>query len=190
MISHANLADTLSRVLLLCAAGSVMVACGGASADPTGGAEPEIVTAPALASGDFATAERAGDQLSPFGCRHYQMLHVGSAQGGPHASLEPKLDSANKSDMGADGSCGGEELPKNSTSTYPLKFVERTSCGAAVYEGTIKWTTDGKVTRTMRLTDYRVGSCAMKPASLVAEVTSTFKGATNKIGSFFTIDAH
>jgi hypothetical protein len=167
---------------------ALAVACSGSTSDPTSGAEPELGTGPALASGDFPLVERAGDQLPPFGCRHYQVLHVGAARGAPHALLEPKLDSADPADMDPDGSCGGEELPKNSQSDYPVKLVERTSCGAAVYEGTIKWTDSGKVTRTMRLTDYRIGNCTTRPARLVAEVTSTYQGQTNKIGTFYSVD--
>lgn len=173
--------------LLLLSGAGWLVGCGGSAAadipaDPT--AEPELNTK-TLAAGDFPMVERAGDHLSPFGCRHYQMLHVGMGRSGPEATLQSKLDSADPSDMDPDGSCGGEEIPRGSSSTYPLKLVSRTGCGASVYEGTIKWTESGKVTRTMRLTDSRGAACPTAPAKLVAEVTSTYQGRTNPIATYY-----
>ena len=172
---------------LALAVATLALACGGTSTEaPIDNAEPELGSsgAKALAAGDFPTTERAGGQLDPFGCRHYQMLHLK----GLDATLESKLDSADPSAMAADGSCGGEELPKGSSTKYPLRFVEKSTCGASVFEGTINWTSSGRVMRTMRLTDYRASTCASKPARVVAAVTSTFEGKTNPIGTFFSID--
>ena len=166
----------------------VATACGGSTADspPDPTAAPELGTK-TLPTGAFPMVERAGDQLPPFGCRHYQLLHVGTGRGGPEATLESKLDSADPSEMDSDGSCGGEELPRNSSSTYPLKLASTSSCGASIYEGTIKWTTDGKVTRTMRLTDSRSASCPGAAATLVAELTSSYKGETNKFATYYSV---
>ena len=178
----------LTAALAFLATASLATACSGSSAEPIVGDDPELNAASSsLASGDFPTVERAGDQLSPFGCRHYEQLTVGGGKS-PHATLTAKLDSADPSEMDSDGSCGGEELPKGEKSDYPLKLVEKTSCGAKVFQGTIKWTTDGKVTRTMRLTDYRPGTCATKPARVVAELTSSYKGDTNKIATYYSVD--
>ena len=168
--------------------GLTVAACGGSTDASVAGDDPELNAAAGLAAGDFATTEEAGGQLSPFGCRHYIELHVGGGKS-PSATLEPRLDSADKSEMNSDGSCGGEELPKNENSVYPLKLVSKNACGANVYEGTIKWTTSGKVTRTLHLTDYRVGSCKSKPARLVAAITSSYQGETNPIGTYYSVDS-
>lgn len=174
--------------LVLLGVGLTAAACGGSTDTSIAGDDPELNAASALAAGDFAMTEEAGGQLSPFGCRHYEELHVGGGKS-PQATLEPRLDSAaDKSEMDSDGSCGGEELPKNENSVYPLEFVSKNDCGAAIYEGTIKWTTSGKVTRTMRLTDYRVGACKTKPARLVAAVTSSYQGETNPIATYYSVD--
>lgn len=174
--------------LVLAGVGLTAVACGGATDAGIAGDDPELNAASGLAAGDFAMTEQAGGQLSPFGCRHYEELHVGGGKS-PKATLEPRLDSADKSEVASDGSCGGEELPKNDSSVYRLAFVSKNDCGAAVYEGTIKWTTSGKVTRTMRLTDYRVGSCKTKPARLVAAITSSYQGETNPIATYYSVDS-
>jgi hypothetical protein len=181
-----------AALLLLVCTGVTVAACGGSTDTSIVGEEPELKTAGTLAVGDFPMTERAGGQLSPFGCRHYQELdvqelHVGGGKS-PQATLEPRLDSADKSEIDADGSCGGEELPKNNSSVYPLEYVSKNDCGAAIYEGTITWTTSGKVTRTMRLTDYRVGACKTKPARLVAAVTSTYMNQTNPMATYFSVD--
>ena len=177
-----------STVLLLLVCTGVMVAaCGGSTDASIAGDDPELKATGALAAGDFPMTEQAGGQLSPFGCRHYEELHVGGGKS-PQATLEPRLDSADKSAIDADGSCGGEELPKNNSSVYPLKYLSKNDCGAAIYEGTIKWTTSGKVTRTMRLTDYRVGTCKTKPARLVTAITSTYQGQTNPIATYYSVD--
>ena len=183
MILHLDSVCGLALVVALTA-----VACGGATDAGVAGDEPELNASSGLAAGDFATTEEAGGQLSPFGCRHYVELHVGGGKS-PRATLEPRLDSADKSLIDPDGSCGGEELPKNDSSVYPLAFVSKNECGAAVYEGTIKWTTSGKVTRTLRLTDYRVGSCKTKPARLVAAITSSYQGQTNPIATYYSVDS-
>jgi hypothetical protein len=162
----------------------VMMGCAGSTDDAAVGAEPELNAKSALAAGDFAMLESAGSQLSTIGCRHYMNLHVGAAS---KVTLAPRLDSADPHDMDPDGSCGGEELPKNSATDYPLTFVSRSSCGAGVYEGTIKWTTDGKVTRKMRLTDARGSTCKAK-ARVVAEITSTYQGQTNAIATYYSVD--
>ena len=52
------------------------------------------------------------------------MLHLK----GLDATLESKLDSANPSDMAADGSCGGEELPKGATRTMRLTDYRASTC--------------------------------------------------------------
>jgi hypothetical protein len=180
-----------SRVSSLSLLGLLMVAvsataCAGASDDSAAGAEPELnAHSSALASGDFAMLESAGAQLSPFGCRHYANLHIGA---GSAVTLSYRLDSADPSYMDADGSCGGEELPRNDGTDYPLSFVERTSCGASVYEGTIKWTESGKVTRTMRLTDSRTSACKSAEARLVAEIRSTYEGETHPITTYYSVD--
>lgn len=174
-------------VLVLLGVGLLAVACGGSTDTSLAGDDPELNAASGLVAGDFATTEEAGGQLSPFGCRHYIELHVGGGKS-PKATLEPRLDSADKSQVDSDGSCGGEELPKNENSVYPLKAVSKNECGAAVYEGTIKWTTSGKVTRTLRLTDYRVGTCKTKPARLVAALTSSYQGETNPIATYYSVD--
>lgn len=175
-----------SSLALLAVAG-LSAGCSGSNAGeiPTENADSDLTgsTAKALAAGEFATTERAGGQLDPIGCRHYQMLHLN----GLDVTVESKLDAADRSFMDDDGSCGGEELPKGAATKYPVKFVEKTSCGATVFEGTIKWTESGRVTRTMRLTDYR-GSRCKKPARVVAVVTSQFEGKTNPIGTFFSVD--
>ena len=176
-----------AAVLVLLGVGLTAVACGGSTDTTIAGDDPELNAASGLTAGDFAMTEEAGGQLSPFGCRHYEELHVGGGKS-PKATLEPRLDSADKSEMDSDGSCGGEELPKNGNSVYPLAFVSKSDCGAAVYEGTIKWTTSGKVTRTMRLTDYRVGTCTTKPARLVAAITSSYQGETNPIVTYYSVD--
>ncbi|MDB5218353.1 MAG: hypothetical protein JWO86_6280 [Myxococcaceae bacterium] len=183
MISRAH----STAALLLVSASLTLVACSGSTDTSVAGDDPELKAASSLAAGDFATTEQAGGQLSPIGCRHYIELHVGGGKS-PQATLEPRLDSADKSEIEADGSCGGEELPKNENSVYPLKFVSKNDCGANVFEGTIKWTTTGKVTRTLRLTDHRVGTCKTKPALLVAELTSTYMGQTNAIATYFSVD--
>jgi hypothetical protein len=165
-----------------------MVACGGTSdGSAAAGDEPEL-REKTLAAGDFAMLEEPGRQLSPFGCRHYMNLHVASIGAAPQAVLDPRLDSANRADMDSDGSCGGEELPRNSASTYPLHFVERSTCGASVYEGTIKWTDSGKVTRTLRLTDNRKATCADAKARLVAAITSSYQGETHPITTYYSVD--
>lgn len=176
-----------AAALVLLGVGLTAVACGGSTDTSIAGDDPELNAAAGLTAGDLATTDEAGGQLSPFGCRHYIELHVGGGQS-PKATLEPRLDSADKSEMGSDGSCGGEELPKNENSVYPLKAVAKNDCGAAVYEGTIKWTTSGKVTRTLRLTDYRVGTCKTKPARLVAALTSSYQGETNPIATYYSVD--
>lgn len=176
-----------AALLLLVCTGVTVAACGGSTDTSIAGDDPELKTAGALAAGDYPMTEQAGGQLSPFGCRHYEELHVGGGKS-PQATLEPRLDSADKSEIAADGSCGGEELPKNNSSVYPLKYVSKNDCGAAIYEGTIKWTTSGKVTRTMRLTDYRVGACKTKPARLVAAVTSNYMNQTNPIATYYSVD--
>ena len=79
--------------------------------------------------------------------------------------------------MGSDG--GG--IPQTTQATS-------LSRGAAVYTGTVEWTTDGMVTRTLELTDSRVGTCSSKPARLAAEVTSTYKESPDDIGTFYTVD--
>ena len=122
---------------LVLAVATLAVACGGTSAPeiPIDNAEPELASsAKGIVAGDFATTERAGGQLDPFGCRHYQMLHLK----GLDATLESKLDSADPSFMDSDGSCGGEEIPKGSSTKYPVRFVEKSGCGAAVFEGTME----------------------------------------------------
>jgi hypothetical protein len=176
-----------AALLLLVCTGITVAACGGSTDSSIAGDDPELKTAGALAAGDFPTTEQAGGALSPFGCRHYIELHVGGGKS-PQATLEPRLDSADKSEVEADGSCGGEELGKNENSVYPLKLASKTSCGANVFEGTIKWTASGKVTRTLRLTDYRVGTCKAKPARLVAELTSTYMAQTNTIATYYSVD--
>ena len=181
MILHSNSV----KALVLVTVGLMATACGGSSDVAIAGDAPELNSSSGLAAGDFATTEEAGGQLSPFGCRHYEELHVGGGKS-PKATLEAKLDSADKSEIDSDGSCGGEELPKNDSTAYPLSSIGTNDCGAAIYEGTIKWT--GKVTRTMRLTDYRVGSCKTKPARLVAAITSTYQGQTNPIATYYTVD--
>lgn len=128
--------------------------------------------------------ETPGGQLDPIGCRHYMKLHLSATS----ATLTPALDSADPSDMDSDGSCGGEELPANEDSKYPLAKGEPTACGASTFTGTIKWTTDGKVTRTLTLTDYRTGHCTDKPARIEADITSTYKGDTNKVASYYSVD--
>jgi hypothetical protein len=182
--------SSVVSILALVVAGSA--ACGsgsgsGGDGPPTVGDEPEL-RAKALAAGDFAMLETPGRQLDPFGCRHYMNLRVGGDATAPQAVLDPRLDSADPSFMDDDGSCGGEELPRNSASTYPLHFVEKSSCGAAIYEGTIKWTESGKVTRTLRLTDSRDATCADTKARLVAAVTSTYQGQTNPIATYYSVD--
>ncbi|HSO31908.1 MAG TPA: hypothetical protein VLT33_05315 [Labilithrix sp.] len=166
---------------------SLLAACSGSSAAdiPTDSDDPELrSSAKGLATGDFATTERAGGQLDPFGCRHYEMLHLK----GLEATLEAKLDAADPGFMDPDGSCGGEELPRGLATKFPLRFVEKSSCGAAIFEGTIKWTESGRVTRTLRVTDYRDTTCKDKPARVVAALTSTFEGQTNPIATYFTVD--
>ena len=163
-------------------------ACSGSSASeiPTESADSDlsVSTPQALGAGDFATTERAGGQLNSIGCRHYQMLHLK----GLEASLESKLDSADPSFMDDDGSCGGEELPRGAATKFPVKFVKKSTCGAAIFEGTINWTASGRVTRTLNITDYRGSTCRDKPARVVALLTSKFEGATNTIGTFFSVD--
>jgi hypothetical protein len=182
-----SLAKNSNAVLALLGVGLTAVACGGSADAAIAGDDPELNAASGLATGDFAMTEEAGGQLSPFGCRHYEELHVGGGKS-PKATLEPRLDSADKSEMDADGSCGGEEIAKNGGSVYPLKLVSKNDCGANVYEGTITWTASGKVTRTMRLTDYRVGKCKTKPARLVAAITSSYQGGTNPIATYYSVD--
>jgi hypothetical protein len=182
-----NLHPNSVKAIVLVAIGLMATACGGSSDVTIAGDDPELNSSSGLAAGDFATTEEAGGQLSPFGCRHYEELHVGGGKS-PKATLEAKLDSADKSEIDSDGSCGGEELPKNDSTVYPLAVAGKNDCGAAVYEGTIKWS--GKVTRTMRLTDYRVGSCKTKPARLVAAITSTYQGQTNPIATYYTVDTN
>lgn len=179
------LRTSFAALLLSCLAS----ACGGTPAAeiPSDTDDPELKsTASAFAAGDFATTERAGGQLDPIGCRHYEMLHLK----GLDATLEAKLDAADPGFMDPDGSCGGEELPKGTSTRYPVKFLEKTSCGASVFEGTIKWTTSGRVTRTLRVTDYRGSTCKGKdrPARVVAALTSKFEGATNIIGTYYSVD--
>ncbi|MDB4934948.1 MAG: hypothetical protein JWP87_1920 [Labilithrix sp.] len=170
----------LSPLLLL----GLMACSGGTSDAPAvAGDEPEL-REKALPAGDFAMVEQAGGTLSPFGCRHYMNLHVTAAQ----AVLDPRLDSADPADMDPDGSCGGEELPRNSASTYPVHFVEKSACGAMIYEGTIKWTDSGKVTRTLRLTDNRKATCADAKARVVAAITSSYQGSTNPIATYYSVD--
>jgi hypothetical protein len=180
--------NSVAALLLLLSVGLTAAACGGSTDASVAGDDPELNAAAGLAAGDFPTSEQAGGQLSPFGCRHYIELHVGGGKS-PQATLEPRLDSADKSEIDADGSCGGEELPKNDSSVYPLKLMSKNACGANVYEGTIKWTTSGKVTRTLQVTDYRVGSCKTKPARLVAAITSSYQGQTNPIATYYTVDS-
>jgi hypothetical protein len=80
MIARTSSAAALSMLGLLGVA-ALAVACSGAASDPTTGAEPELGTGPALASGDFPVVERAGDQLSPIGCRHLVAEVTSSYQG-------------------------------------------------------------------------------------------------------------
>jgi hypothetical protein len=170
-----------SAFLLFC------VGCGSSEdsdAKPVESAEPELRS---VSPGDFAMVERPGAHaLDPFGCRHYMKLRLTAGSG----ALSPALDSDNPQDMDPDGACGGEELPRNATSTYPLRFVERTACGASVYTGTITWTTSGAVTRTMKLTDYRGSTCppAEVPSRIVAAITSTYQGQSNPIATYYSVD--
>ena len=179
----------LLRPLLIVGFVASIVGCGGsdASAIPVSSEEPEIKsTEAAIAPADYAATENAGGQLDPIGCRHYTEMHLK----GLDVTLEAKLDAADPEFMDPDGSCGGEELPKGSSTKYPVKLVEKTSCGAAVYIGKIKWTTDGKVTRTLTLTDYRGSKCTgkAKPARVVAAITSTYQGSTNTIATYYSVD--
>jgi hypothetical protein len=45
------------------------------------------------------------------------------------------------------------------------------------------------VTRSLHLTDYRVGSCKTKPARLVAAITSSYQGQTNPIATYYSVDS-
>ena len=175
--------------LLVLTVAILTTACGGSTAAdiPAEAADSELKsTATALAPGDFPTTERAGGQLDPIGCRHYEVLH----RKGLDVTTEAKLDAADPAFMDQDGSCGGEELPKGLATKFPLKFVQKNACGASIFDGTIKWTTSGRVTRTLRLTDCRGSKCkgADKLARVVAAITSTFEGATNPIATYFSVD--
>jgi hypothetical protein len=164
---------------------ALLAACASSAQDGTSTAGADLSGAAAsTSSSDFDMTETAGGQLDPIGCRHYTKLHLTSSA----ATLTPALDSADPSDMDSDGSCGGEELPPNGASKYPLAKGEPTDCGAATFTGTIKWTDDGKVTRTLTVTDYRTGHCSSKPARIVAAITSTYQGETNKVATYYSVD--
>jgi hypothetical protein len=157
-----------------------LAACASSGKDPTVTEGADI----SGATSDFAMTESAHGQLDPFGCRHYMKLHLAATS----ATLTPALDSADPQDMDSDGSCGGEELPPSDDSRYPLAKGAPTACGAATFTGTIKWTDDGKVTRTLTLTDYRAGHCSDKPARVVAAITSTYQGETNPVATYYSVD--
>ena len=169
------------RRLLAVFSFSLLGACASeTSATSPTSAEPEL----AASTTSFDMTETAHSQLSTFGCRHYMKLRLAPNA----ATLSPALDSADPANMDRDGSCGGEELPHNSDSRYPLVLKERTACGASVFSGTIDWTTSGAVKRTLTLTDYRGSTCAAPPARVVAAIVSSYQGSTNPIATYFSVD--
>lgn len=157
----------------------VMAGCAASEAETpsTTGADLSSATA-----GSFDMTERPGGYLSSFGCRHYMKLRITQTS----ATLSPALDSADPQDMDEDGSCGGEELPSGNGSRYPLRFQEKTDCGASVFSGTIVWTESGAVKRTLTLTDYR-GSTCERESDITAAIVSTYQGETNPIATYYSV---
>ena len=170
----------MTRSLLAVALVALVAGCSSQTEDTTSTAGADLVGATA---GDFAMTEDPGGHLDPFGCRHYMKLRITSTS----ATLSPALDSADPSEMDNDGSCGGEELPPNSASRYPLKLDSKTACGASVYKGTITWTESGAVKRTLTLTDFR-GSTCHAPSHVTAAIVSTYHGETNPIATYYSVD--
>lgn len=177
-----------------------LVACGGSSSSEAftdegalerrgNGNGTSASTTTSVEAGSFAMlAGPPVHSLPGFGCRHYMRLELYSDRNGAAATFEAALDSADPSDMDEDGACGGEELPHGTGKTYVLHEVSKNDCGARVLEGTVNWTDNGAVTRTLRITDNRKATCGTREAKIKLEESRALRGESNPIETYYSVD--
>jgi hypothetical protein len=128
-----------------------------------------------------------GQQLAPFGCRHYMALGLYNGDDGAAATFDARLDSADRRDMEG-GGCGGEELPPSDRAEYVLHEVSKDRCGARVLEGTIEWSDSGRVTRTLRVHDSRKTTCGTPEARVVVEELRALDGDSHLVETYYSVD--
>lgn len=187
-----NLMRTLTLSILL--ASTLVTGCvtdgseaGDSSTPSADGKSDGATAATTVTSGTFAMLTSPGLALSPFGCRHYMELNLFNSAHRATATFEAALDSDDPADMDADG-CGGEEFPHATGLRYRLLEVSHDECGGRVLEGTVKWTTSGRVTRTLRIHDNRK-ACGHPEADIVLEELRALDGESNLVETYFnTVD--
>jgi hypothetical protein len=165
------------RSMMVLALPLLALACGGATSDASASDDADF-TQTHVDAGSFSMTERAGAQLSTIFCDHYMQLELKNGAKGAVATFEGGITQACRD--------GGEELPPSQHVSYPLREVSKDACGGRVLEGTAPW--GGAVTRTLRIRDDRK-ACGSPSARLVVEDRRTYKGETNLVATYYSVDS-